>query len=94
MEALLGVTEAELICGEDAATSLQTMPSASSLDPPSRSKIRSKLKCPGCMNDADVDLDFAKMESDLGKTFFYCLTNVVGYKYPITTNNFTRLLKT
>ena len=57
MEALLLGSDGE--CG--------TMPTMHSLAPVSTTKVRAKIKCPGCMNDADIDLDFAKVEEDPGR---------------------------
>ena len=67
METLLLGSEAyECMNVEDPSNSLFNMPLVSSLPEPMTPKIHSKIKCPGCMNDADVDADFAKVENDKG----------------------------
>ena len=68
MDALLLGSDAECIAGTDISPSLYTLPTMySSATPVGSSKVHSKIKCPGCMNDANIDLDFAKVEQDVGK---------------------------
>ena len=67
MEAfLLGSEASDCMNVDDPSNSLFNMPLVSSLPEPINPKIHSKIKCPGCMNDADVDADFAKVENDQG----------------------------
>ena len=66
MEAMLLGVDAECVEGEETASSLFGLSAMSTLGSPVSSKISSKLKCPGCMKDADLDLDFVKMEEYSG----------------------------
>ena len=68
MEALLlGSEVSEYMNVEDPSNALFGISTTSSLPQTStNSKIHSKIKCPGCMNDADVDSDFARVELDQG----------------------------
>ena len=67
MEALLMGADGECITATDTSPSLFTTPTMYSLAPVNGTKGHSKIKCPGCMHDADIDLDFAKVEEDPGR---------------------------
>ena len=64
---LLGSEASEYMNVEEPNNSLLSIPATSSLPQTSTNlNIHSKIKCPGCMNDADVDSDFVRVEDDQG----------------------------
>ena len=77
LEALLAGTEVGQGCFEEKTTSLINAPTTASFPP--TSNIRSKLKCPGCMIDADVDLDFVKMDETSGSNTNCCVICMEEY---------------
>ena len=77
LEALLAGTEVGQGCFEEKTTSLINIPPTGSFPP--TSNIRSKLKCPGCMIDADVDLDFVKMDEESGSNTNCCVICMEEY---------------
>ena len=64
---LLGSEASEYTIFEDQGNSFFGPPTESSLPQSSTNpKIHSKIKCPGCMNDADVDSEFTRAANDQG----------------------------
>ena len=64
---LLGSEASEYTVFEDQGNSFFGPSTEPSLPQASTNpKIHSKIKCPGCMNDADVDTEFVRAENDQG----------------------------
>ena len=79
MEAMMLGAEAECVEVEATASLPFALSAMSALGSPVSSKISSKLKCPGCMKDANLDLDFVKMEEYSG-WYIYCPIFIRSFK--------------